>query len=129
MQSNFAIFVHSFNIFFKTHPNQNYNLNLPSFINHKPNNNVLNSRHLALVIDSSSIGLDCILNNNIVVTILSDNSINMSPLYSFFDDNLLFLESLKKFNPNIINKNINYKKKINSLLAKKSNLENIFLND
>ena len=129
VQSNFAIFGDSFNIFLKTHPNQNYNLNLPPFINHKPNNNVLKNRHLALVIDSSSIGLDCILNNNIVVTILSDNSINMSPLYSFFDDNLLFLGSLKKFNPNIINKNINYKKKINSLLAKKTNLENIFLND
>ena len=86
----------------------------------------INKKYIAVVIDTSSVGLDNYINNNVVLTILSDNSINMSPLYSLFDKNLIFKSSLKGLNlnnlkfirNNKLNLYINSSKQLEDILSK-----------
>ena len=59
LELNFSKFRNNYNYFFKKHPNQNYIVSLPHFIKDNPHKDIINKRHLAIVIDSSSIGLDC----------------------------------------------------------------------
>ena len=99
---------------------------MPQFIKGNPHKDIIKKRHLAIVIDSSSIGLDCLLNNNIVVTILSDNSINMSPISSLFDNDLFFFDTLENFNNKVLNISYFNKNKFNFLLSKKFDLNKVF---
>ncbi len=100
VNNHLSIFKKDYEFFFKNHPNQNFDIDLPQFIKELKKKIHTNERYIAIVIDTSSVGLDSYINNNVVLTILSDNSINMSPLYSLFDKNLIFKDSLEGLNLN-----------------------------
>ena len=112
-----------YEFFFKKHPNQNFDIDLPKFIKKLKKKIHTNEKYIAIVIDTSSVGLDNYINNNVVLTILSDNSINMSPLYSLFDKNLLFKDSLKGLNLN--NLKFIHNNKLNLNASSSKQLEDI----
>ena len=126
VNSHLSIFKKDYEFFFKKHPNQNFDIDLPQFIKELKKKIHINKKYIAIVIDTSSVGLDNYINNNVVLTILSDNSINMSPLYSLFDKNLIFKSSLKGLNlnnlkfirNNKLNLYINSSKQLEDILSK-----------
>lgn len=126
VELNIRKFKKRYNVYFKKHPNESYHINLPSFINNIHDEVILKKKHIAIVIDTSSVGFDCIINNNIVITILSDNSINMSPLYNLGNHQFLYCSSLENFDYDQLNFFKNFELDFSYLTNNKKNFNQLF---